>query len=385
MQEFFEFRLIPRVLYKAGLVAEMGAELSLLGATKGFIVTDAGLVKSGLVEQVQQALAETIEIVGVYSDVPPNSSVAVVEAAAAQAREVGADLLIALGGGSPIDTAKAMRIVITEGGNLLDYEGINVLERRLIPMVAIPTTAGTGSEASNFAVIKDEVNNVKLSFTSPYLAPELAILDPHVTKSLPPHLAAATGMDALTHCFETYVSTEAEPMSDALALGAIEIVSNYLRDATHHGPTNEEARGQMLIASCMAGIAFTNSYLGAVHALAHATGGHFPLHHGLLNSIFLPHVVAFNANTVPDRYARIARAFGINTGGRPREEVIDDLIAGLRQLASDCGLITQLRDLGIPEDALPMLAEQAFSDGAVYHNPLAPSAEDLLGILQAAW
>ncbi|KPL91299.1 iron-containing alcohol dehydrogenase [Herpetosiphon geysericola] len=385
MQEFFEFRLIPRVLYKAGLVAEMGAELSSLGATKGFIVTDAGLVKSGLVAQVQQALAETIEIVGVYSDVPPNSSVAVVEAAAAQAREAGADLLIALGGGSPIDTAKAMRIVITEGGNLLDYEGINVLERRLIPMVAIPTTAGTGSEASNFAVIKDEVNNVKLSFTSPYLAPELAILDPQVTQSLPPHLAAATGMDALTHCFETYVSTEAEPMSDALALGAIEIVSNYLRDATHHGSTNEEARGQMLIASCMAGIAFTNSYLGAVHALAHATGGHFPLHHGLLNSIFLPHVVAFNANTVPDRYARIARAFGINTGGRPREEVIDDLIAGLRQLASDCGLITQLRDLGIPEDALPMLAEQAFSDGAVYHNPLAPSVEDLLGILQAAW
>jgi alcohol dehydrogenase class IV len=141
----------------------------------------------------------------------------------------------------------------------------------------------------------------------------------------------------------------------------------------------------MLIASCMAGIAFTNSYLGAVHALAHATGGHFPLHHGLLNSIFLPHVVAFNASTVPDRYARLARAFGINTGGRPREEVIDDLIAGLRQLASDCGLITQLRDLGIPEDALPMLAEQAFGDGAVYHNPVAPTVDDLLEILQAAW
>lgn len=385
MQEFFEFRLLPRVLYKSGLVAEMGAELSSLGATKAFIVTDAGLVKSGLVEHVQQALAETVEVVGVYSDVPPNSSVTVVEAAAAQARESGADLLVALGGGSPIDTAKAMRILITEGGNLLDYEGINILERRLIPMVAIPTTAGTGSEASNFAVIKDEANNVKLSFTSPYLAPELAILDPQVTQSLPAHLAAATGMDTLTHAFETYVSTESEPMSDALALGAVEIVSNYLRDATHHGSTNEEARGQMLIASCMAGIAFTNSYLGAVHALAHATGGHFPLHHGLLNSIFLPHVVAFNASTVPDRYARLARAFGINTGGRPREEVIDDLIAGLRQLASDCGLITQLRDLGIPEDALPMLAEQAFGDGAIYHNPVAPTVDDLLGILQAAW
>jgi alcohol dehydrogenase class IV len=385
MQEFFEFRLTPRVLYKSGLAFDMSAELATLGGTKAFIVTDAGVLKSGLVARIQAAITEVIEVVGVYSDVPPNSSVRVVEAAAAEAKAAGADILIAIGGGSPLDTAKGMRIILTEGGNLLDYEGVNVLERPLIPMVAIPTTAGTGSEVTNFAVIKDDDNHVKLSFTSPYLAPELAILDPQVTATLPAHLAAATGMDALTHAVETYVSTEHEPMSDALALGAIEMVSNYLREATHQGAENETARGQMLIASAMAGIAFTNAYLGAVHALAHATGGHFPVHHGLANSIFLPHVISFNAHAEPERYSRIGRAFGVNTGGRSREEVIGDLVAAITQLAVDCDLPIRLRDVGVPEDALELLADQAFGDGALYHNPLPATAEDLLGILRAAW
>ncbi|HEY1014531.1 MAG TPA: iron-containing alcohol dehydrogenase [Herpetosiphonaceae bacterium] len=385
MQDFFEFRLVPRVLYKAGLARELGAELATLGASKAFIVADAGVVKAGIVDTIRDALLEAVEVVGVYSDVPPNSSLQVVEAAAAQAVAAGADLLVAIGGGSPIDTAKGMRILITEGGKLLDYEGVNVLERPLVPMVAIPTTAGTGSEVTTVAVIKDEENHVKVSFVSPYLAPELAIIDPEVTVSLPAHLAAATGMDALTHAIETYVSTEHEPMSDALALGAIEIVSNFLRDATHGGPDNEEARGQMLIASCMAGIAFTNSYVGAVHALAHATGALFPVHHGLANSIFLPHVMRFNSSVAPDRYARIGRAFGINTGGRSREEVIEDTVRSITQLAEDCGLPTRLRECGVPEDALETLAELAFGDGALYHNPRAAEPEDLLEILRAAW
>ena len=385
MQDFFEFRLTPRVLYKAGLAFDMAAELATLGGTKAFIVTDAGVMQSGLVDRIREAAADSVEIVGCFSDVPPNSSVRAVEAAAAQAKAAGADVLIAVGGGSPIDTAKGMRILITEGGNLLDYEGVNILERPLIPMVAIPTTAGTGSEVSNFAVILDDENQVKLTFTSPYICPELAILDPEVTATLPAHLAAATGMDALTHAIETYVSTEHEPMSDALALGAIEIISNYLRDATHHGAENEKARGQMLIASAMAGIAFTNAYLGAVHAMAHATGGHFPVHHGLVNSIFLPHVIAFNATAEPERYSRIGRAFGVTTGGRSQEEVIGDLIAAITQLAVDCGLATRLRDLAIPEDALEMLAEQAWSDGALYHNPVPATAEDLLKIFRAAY
>ncbi|MBA3470689.1 MAG: iron-containing alcohol dehydrogenase [Herpetosiphonaceae bacterium] len=385
MQDFFEFRLTPRVMYKSGLAFDMSAELATLGGTKAFIVTDAGVLKSGLVDRVREAISAVIEVVGVYSDVPPNSSVRVVEAAAAEAKAVGADILVAIGGGSPLDTAKGMRIILTEGGNLLDYEGVNVLERPLVPMVAIPTTAGTGSEATNFAVIKDDDNHVKLSFTSPYLAPELAILDPQMTATLPAHLAAATGMDALTHAVEAYVSVEHEPMSDALALGAIEMVSNYLREATHQGGDNENARGQMLIASAMAGIAFTNAYVGAVHALAHATGGHFPVHHGLANSIFLPHVIVFNAPAEPERYSRIGRAFGVNTGGRSREEVIGDLVAAITQLALDCDLPIRLRDAGVPEDALEMLAEQAFGDGALYHNPLPATAEDLLGILRAAW
>ncbi len=387
MQDFFEFRLTPRVLYKVGLACDMNTEVAALGGTKAFIVTDVGVLKSGLVDRIRDALQETIEVVGVYSDVPPNSSVRVVEAAAAQAREVGTDILVAIGGGSPLDTAKGMRILLTEGGRLLDYEGVNVLTRPLMPMIAIPTTAGTGSEVTTFAVIKDDENHVKLSFTSPYLAPELAVLDPEMTATLPAHLAAATGMDALTHAIEAYVSTEQEPMSDALALGAIEMISNHLRDACLPGAQNEFARGQMLIASCMAGIAFTNAYVGAVHALAHATGGHYPVHHGLANSIFLPHVIHFNSEdeVTLERYTRIGRAFGINTGGRSREEVVADLIAAIQQLAADCGLPIRLRDTDVPEDGLELLAEQAFTDGALFHNPRLAEPEDLLQILRAAW
>ena len=383
MQEFFEFRLTPRVLYKEGLASDMSAEVAELKATKAFIVTDQGVVQAGLVDQIRSGLEATIEVVGVYSDVPPNSSVQAVEAAAAQARAVGTDLLIAIGGGSPLDTAKAMRILLTEGGRLLDFEGVNILDRPLLPMIAIPTTAGTGSEVTTFAVIKDEENHLKLSFTSPYLAPDLAILDPQMTASLPAHLAAATGMDALTHAVEAYVSTEHEPMSDALALGAIELISNSLRDASLSG--NAEARGKMLIASAMAGIAFTNAYVGAVHALAHATGGHFPVHHGLANSIFLPYVIRYNSEVVLDRYTRVARAFGINIGGRSREDVIADLVVAIQQLALDCNLPTKLREVGIPEDSLETLAEQAFSDGALFHNPRLSESEELLELLRAAW
>lgn len=385
MQEFFEFRLTPRVLYKSGLAFDMGAELADFASRKAFIVTDDGVLASGLVERIRTGLEQSLPVVGVFSDVPPNSSVRVVEAAAAQAREAGADLLVAIGGGSPIDTAKAMRILLTEGGRLLDYEGVNVLERPLVPMIAIPTTGGTGSEVTNFAVIKDDEQHVKLSYTSPFLAPELAILDPQMTATLPTHLAAATGMDALTHAIEAYVSTEHEPISDALALGAIEMVSNNLREACQDSAGNEQARGVMLIASAMAGMAFTNAYVGAVHALAHATGAHFPVHHGLANAIFLPHVITYNTPEVMHRYASIGRVFGINTGGRRQEEVVADLAAAITQLAVDCGLPMRLRETGVPEDALEMLAEQAFSDGALFHSPRLAEPNDLLGILRAAW
>jgi alcohol dehydrogenase class IV len=385
MVDFFEFQLRPRVLYKAGLAGAIGHELAHLGGRRALLVTDEGVMHAGLLDHVRAGLAGSVEIAGVFSQVPPNSSVAAVERGAAYAQQCGADLIVAVGGGSPIDTAKAMRILLTEGGRLHDYEGSHLLARPLVPMVAVPTTAGTGSEVTPSAVIRDEQARRKLAFSSVILAPDLAILDPEMTRTLPPDMTAATGMDALVHAIESFVGTNANPISDSLALQAIDMISNNLRDATYS--EDLEARGNMLLASCIAGIAFSSGGggLGIVHAITYAVGGTFDLHNGTANSIVLPYGMQFNSVAVPNRFARIARAMGVNSGGRPEEDVIADGIDAVRLLAADCGLPTRLREAGVPEDALPALAEAALGDGAALTNPRPATYEDLLEVVRAAW
>jgi alcohol dehydrogenase len=253
-------------------------------------------------------------------------------------------------------------------------------------MVAIPTTAGTGSEVTDWAVIRDEDAHLKLSFSSTYLAPDLAILDPELTRTLPRELTAATGMDALVHAIEAFVGANANPISDSLALQAIDMISNSLRDATYVSD-DLDARGQMLIAACIAGIAYSSggSSLGIVHALAHAVGGMFDIHHGLANSIILPHGMVFNSAAVPNRFSRIARAMGVNSGGRPEDDVIADGIEAVCVLAADIGLPNRLRDVGVPEEILPALAEAALGDAAMLTNPRPATLEDILAVAQAAW
>jgi alcohol dehydrogenase len=299
---------------------------------------------------------------------------------------VGADLIIAVGGGSPIDTAKASRIILSEGGRLLDHQGYNLLTRPLMPLIAIPTTAGTGSEVTTWAVIRDEESGQKVAFSSPFLGPDLAVLDPELTLGLPPRLTAATGMDALTHAIESFVGTNANPVTDTLGLQAIDMISNNLRAATHSGQ-DIEARGQMLIASCIAGMAFSSGggSLGIVHALAHSLGGVYQVHHGTANAILLAHGMRFNCELVPNRFSRIARAMGVNAGGRAEEDVIADGIAAVEALVVDCGLPTRLRDVGIPQDGLLAIAEMALIDPAIYTNPRNADIEEAAGILEAAW
>jgi len=386
MHGYFEFSLRPRVLYKPGIVSEIGEEIARLKVRRALIVADAGVERAGLLGPIRDGLAGHVELVGVFTDVPANSSLAAVEHGAAVARAAGADVLIAVGGGSPIDTAKAMRIVLTEGGTLLDYQGYNLLERPLTPLVAIPTTAGTGSEVTSWAVIRDETAATKLAFSSPFLAPDLAVLDPELTRSLPPKLTAATGMDALTHAIESFVGTNANPVTDSLALQAMDMISNNLRAAVHTGG-DIEARGLMLVASCIAGIAFSSSggSLGIVHAISHSVGGMFEVHHGTANSIILPYGMRFNIGAATNRYARIARTIGVNAGGRPEQDVIEDGIAAVMQLAADCGLPTRLRDVGVPEDALLAIADAALGDAAIFTNPRPATTEEVLEVARAAW
>jgi alcohol dehydrogenase len=256
-----------------------------------------------------------------------------------------------------------------------------------MPVVAIPTTAGTGSEATAWAVIRDEVNGVKISYASPFLAPRLAVLDPEMTRSLPPRLTAATGLDALCHAIESFVGTNNNVITDCLALQAIDLISNHLRAATHNGAEDIEARGFMLAASCIAGMAFAGGAgnLGIVHALAHSVGGLFEVHHGTANAILLPHGMRFNCTAVPNRYVRIARAMGVNAGGRAEQRVIDDGIAAVAQLNLDCGLPARLREVGVPEDAFDQIAELSLGDPAIFTNPRATSKEEILELLREAW
>ena len=385
MIDFFEFQLRPRVLYKPGFVDEVGQAVAQLGARRALIVGDAGVKREGLLDRVAAGLSGALDVAGTFADVVPNSSFETAEQGAAYARAEGADVLVAVGGGTTIDTAKAMRILLTEGGHLNEYVGYNVLARPLLPMVAIPTTAGSGSEVTSWALLHNHTAQRKASFVSPFLAPDLAILDPELTRTLPPILTAATGMDALVHAIESFAGANANPISDTLALQAIDMISNSLRDATYQGD-DLDARGQMLVAACIAGIAFSirGSSLGIVHALAHAVGGLYDVHHGTANAIILPHAMLFNSVAVPNRFSRIARAMGVNSGGRPEEDVIADGIEAVRVLAADCQLPARLRDVGVPEDALPALAQSAVDDtAAATARPV--SYDDALAIARAAW
>jgi alcohol dehydrogenase class IV len=384
MQELFEFGIGTRVLYKLGFAAELGPVVEELGAQRPFIIADKGVVGAGLIDPILAGIQGSAEVAGIFDAVPANSSVAVVMEIAAAAAAAEADLLIAIGGGSPLDTAKAVRVVLTHGGHLLDYQGYNVIPENLVPMIAIPTTGGTGSEVTPFAMIRDDEQDLKLSFVSRNLFPTIAVIDPQLTRSLPPMLTAATGIDALSHAVETFVSTENTPFSDGLALAAIEMIASNLRTAVHNGE-DMEARSQILMAACMAGMACANSLFGLIHALAHAVGGKFHVHHGTAISIFMPYGMRFNSEAVPERYVRIARAMGVDAAGRSEAELAAAGIEAVATLSRDCGLPTRLRDVGVPEDALPDLAATALTDGAIFNNPRVASEEDLLEILKEAW
>lgn len=385
LPQLFEFYVRPRILYGPRSVREVGFEATKLGGTRAVIVTDKVLHRVGLAQRVADGLEGSgVALVGIFDDVPPNSEVKVVEAGAAYARELACDLLIALGGGSVLDTAKGMNVLLTEGGGLLDYEGAGLLTRPLNPLIAIPTTAGTGSEVTIAAVIRDEAQGLKLEFNSPFMMPDVAILDPELTLSLPPGLTAATGMDALTHAIETVISTGTQPLSDALAIGAIKLIAANLRQAVLHGD-DLEARGAMLLASNMAGIAFSNAMLGIVHAMAHPCGGRYGVPHGVANSILLPYGMAYNLPACAPRLAEVAAALGVDTRGLDDEAAALAGIEYVRSLARDCGLPSRLSEVGVPRDGLAQMAADSQGDAMMITNPNPAGEEDVLALYERAY
>ena len=344
----------------------------------------------GFIQPIKKGLEEAnFVITGEFYDVPQDASVEAVERISRHAGDSGAEGLIAIGGGSVIDATKAANFVFSEGGDLIeDYSGAATLTRPLKPFIVIPTTAGTGSESTLVAVIYDVANKTKLAFSDKFLLPDLAVLDPLMTQSLPPGLTASTGMDALTHAVESYVGVDSSPHSEALAVEAIKHIFKYLVRATDKGD-DLEARGGMLIAANMAGSSFSHSMVGCVHSMAHAVGGLTRVPHGVANAILLPHGMEYNFEVSKEKFAKLAPVMGVDVTGMSIDEAAREAIAAVRNLGRQLNALdaipVRLRDAGVPEESLPTIAEAATEDGTIVYNPRDVVAEEILIHLKNAY
>lgn len=391
--KYYEFFCPVKVIAGKAALEHIPYELTGLAAKRPMIITDKGVRAAGLLEPVIAACEESgLDIVTIYDDVPPDSSTAVVRDIAGIYRNEKCDSIIAVGGGSSIDTAKAVNILVSEGGDdIAVYTGAGVLKRPLKPFFVVPTTAGTGSEVTAVAVIADTAKSVKLPFSSSFLLPNAAIIDPRMTLTLPPHITAATAMDALTHATEAFTCMAKNPLSDAYATAAVKKISQNLL-AVMDNPKDVEGRLELAQASTMAGIAFSNSMVGLVHALGHATGAICHLPHGLCMSLYLPYVLEYNLDAIreplgelllyldgPDVYAA--------TPANRRAEAAISSIRKLRDaLYKRCKLPRTLKETGkVTESQLGNIAELALDDGSIMFNPKEVSLDDAKAVLRRAW
>lgn len=449
LPEYFEFSLPTKLIYGAGIMANIEKSVSRFGKKRALLVTDAILINAGPVEKVRNGFKNTdIEIISVFDNVPPNSTLQTVQECAEQGIADNCDMLIAVGGGSVIDTAKVANLVMKKGGKVEDHMGAYLLDQNdlLFPSIIIPTTAGTGSEVTKVAVIADPDKDIKLPFAEEQFLPQLAILDPELTLSLPGTLTASTGMDALVHAIEAYVDKEWSPASDALALHAIKLISDNILVACAK-PQDIEARGAMLVGSFLAGVAFSHSMVGMVHGISHALGGVYHIPHGLANALILPEVMEYNLDARTDRFADIAITMGISfpevitdsqsiiktgkfdflsklakkTESKGFQQAVDigssairefavrqleslgfvdnwirkkaaragiEKIRNLnRQLAFLTGIPLNLKDAGIQDDLakIDQVADTAMEEGAMIYNPVEPKREDVVAIIKAAY
>lgn len=390
---YFEFFCPVKIVAGSMALEHMPYELGQRGASRPLIVTDQGVRGAKLVDVVQAALASGgVPAELVFDDIPQDSSTTAVAAIARFYRDNRCDSLIAIGGGSVIDTAKAVNILVSEGGDdLHKYAGTNVLQRPLKPLFVLPTTSGTGSEVTSVSVIKDAQSNMKLPFVSSYLLPDVAVLDPRMTLGLPPFFTAATAMDAMTHASEAFTCLGKNPLSDAYATAAIgKVAGNVLQVLDN--PSDQQRRLELSIAATMAGIAFSNSMVGLVHALGHTVGAITHVPHGVCMSVLLPYVLEYN---LPSRGEVIGQLLiplaGAETYAKiPAQERGRAAIAKLRvlrdQLWAKAKLPRTLSETGrVHRDQLPEIARQSLNDGAMIMNPVDVRYEDALRVLERAF
>ena len=377
------FGAIERIVHGRGQIAALAAEVDRLRSSRILLVTDPGLVQVGIAGKVQQLLSSCA--VETFTNVEPDPSIETVAECAEYARHTGCDLVIGLGGGSALDVAKCAAAMVNNPGEVRDYLGVDKVPNPAVAKILIPTTAGTGSEVTNVAVLSLKAKKTKKGIVSRHLLADVAILDPELTLGLPAAVTAATGMDALTHAIEAYVSRFAQPLTDHFALTAIAMIAGTLRTAVHHG-ADIEARETMLTASLYAGLAFGSAATGMVHGLAMPLGGQFNIPHGIANSVLLPHVMRWNLVSAISRYREIAIVMGEKVEHLSERDSAECAITAVEALSRDIGIPGYLDDLDIPRDAIEALARDGMTnERQVRPNPRDVTYDGLVGTLEGAF
>jgi len=361
------FRTVPRVLSGFNALQNLGEEVRRLKGKRVAVITDPGIIEVGLHEPVTQSLKKARIKHFIFQDVEPDPPMEIVADCTEFLKENKADLIVGLGGGSSIDVAKAAAIMGTNSGSIGDYIGIDMVPKAGLPTIFIPTTAGTGSEATRVLVLSDVKNKVKIAVLSDFTLANTAILDPALTLDLPPDITASTGLDALIHAIESYTGRLATLVTESLALSAIKLSARYLRRAYADG-ADIEARTGMLTASYLAGVAFTNSQCAAAHAGSMSIGGSFHIPHGIATALMLPAVMKFNCIVTPEKFSQIARIFGEPLEGLSSMEAAERSVKAMRRLITDLGIKLGLENYGILESALPDLAKNAAGMARLWIN-----------------
>lgn len=373
-----------RNVFGEGAVEETGQLMKSLGGTKAMIVTDAFLATHPMTERICRNLEEAGVGSTVFGKAEPNPKDTNVVEGVAFYQEHGCDCIVSLGGGSSHDCAKGIGLVATNGGKISDYEGVDQAHEALPPLVAVNTTAGTASEITRFCIITDTTRKIKMCIVDWRVTPSIAINDPELMVGMPPALTAATGMDALTHAVEAYVSSAANPLTDAAAIKAIDKISHYLPQAVANG-TYGKARSEMAYAQYLAGVAFNNASLGYVHAMAHQLGGFYDLPHGVCNALLLPYVCQFNLIGNIERFGTIAKTLGEDIDGLSRFEAGEKCVESLKRFGRYLGIPASLKELGVKPEDFPLMAEHAMQDACAATNPRIATKDQIIAIYQAAY
>ncbi|TWH48019.1 iron-containing alcohol dehydrogenase [Sporomusa sp. KB1] len=374
----------PVAIMGVGCLEDIADYIKPMGFKKALIVSDKVLVEIKLIKKLTDILDKIGVGYSIFDGAQPNPTVGNVNSGLKILKDNGCDFVMSFGGGSPHDCAKGIALVASNGGKIEDYEGVNKSAKPQMPLIAVNTTSGTASQMTRFCIITDETRHVKMAIVDWHTTPIIAVDDADLMLAMPPSLTAATGMDALTHAVEAYVSIIATPVTDCAAIKAIELVSGFLRRAVKDGK-DVEAREMMTYAEYLAGIAFNNASLGYVHAMAHQLGGFYDLPHGVCNAILLPAVSDFNAKVVPERFADIAKAMGVDTAGLSAADAAAKGIAAIRQLSADINIPAGLKDLrGFKESDIPTLTANALKDACGLTNPKQATPEEITGIYKAA-